>query len=175
METKGGYDGKLLHGYYKSFYLNNQLKESGEIKYGTKHKEWRYWYSDGTLKEIINWKEGRKDGVYKIFNDQGKLIAKGYFKNDLIHGKFYTYDNSEKITATKKYRYGKEILPKVKRTKKQKEKHETEKPKTSEPDLEKNKKINLNHRLKKLFHRGKKKNTSQSSERKTRETKKGSK
>src|ERR1043165_6820074 len=29
METRGGYDGKLLHGYYKSFYPNNQLRESG--------------------------------------------------------------------------------------------------------------------------------------------------
>src|SRR5437868_6907109 len=47
IETKGGYDGRLLHGYYKTFYLNNQLREQGEIKYGLKHKEWKYWYSNG--------------------------------------------------------------------------------------------------------------------------------
>ncbi len=32
METKGGFDGKLLHGTYRSFYLNDQLFESGEFK-----------------------------------------------------------------------------------------------------------------------------------------------
>src|SRR3954471_4133174 len=62
METKGGYDGKLIHGYYKSFYLNNQLRESGEIKYGVKHHEWRNWYNDGKLKEVSTWKNGRKNG-----------------------------------------------------------------------------------------------------------------
>ena len=83
IETKGGYDGKLLHGYYKSFYLNNQLKESGELKYGIKNGEWRNWYNDGNLKEISTWKRGRRNGKYEIYNDYGKLMAKGCFKNDL--------------------------------------------------------------------------------------------
>ncbi|HWY10385.1 MAG TPA: hypothetical protein VN026_03615 [Bacteroidia bacterium] len=111
METRGGYDGKLLHGYYKSFYPNNQLRESGQINYGTKHKEWRYWYSNGTLKEVSNWKNGRKNGKYELYNDYGRLMGKGYFKNDLLHGKFYTYDNFGHITNTRKYKNGIEIVP----------------------------------------------------------------
>ena len=122
IETKGGYDGKLLHGYYKSFYLNSQLKESGEIKYGIKHNEWRIWYSDGKLREISTWKNGRKNGKYEVYNDNGFLMAKGSFKNDLLHGKFYTYDNFGRITEEKKYRNGIEVLAKVKKQKVKKEK-----------------------------------------------------
>ncbi len=124
METKGGYDGKLLHGYYKSFYLNNQLREAGEIKYGVKHNEWRYWYSDGNLKEVSTWKNGRKNGKYELFNDYGKLMAKGCFKDDLLNGKFYTYDNFGNIVDIKKYRRGREInsIPKKQKVKRTKEK-----------------------------------------------------
>jgi hypothetical protein len=109
IETKGGYDGKLLHGYYKSFYLNNQLRESGEIKYGIKTGEWRNWYSDGKLKEVSTWKKGRKNGTYELYNDYGHLMAKGAFKNDLLNGKFYTYDDFGNIRDSKKYRNGVEV------------------------------------------------------------------
>ncbi len=118
IETKAGYDGKLLHGYYKSFYFeNNQLRESGFIKYGLRNKEWRYWYADGKLKEIITYKKGRKHGKYQLYNDYGNLMAKGKFRNDLLQGKFYTYNNTGAIAETKRYRHGVEIIPKPKKEK----------------------------------------------------------
>lgn len=123
METKGGFDGKLLHGYYKSFYLNDQLKETGTIHYGLKNKEWKYWYPDGKIKEIITWKRGRKRGTYKLYNDYGQLMARGHFKNDLLNGRFYTYDNTGKIVERKKYKNGIEIINK-KKIKPQKQKKE---------------------------------------------------
>lgn len=114
METKGGYEGKLIHGKYTSFYLNNQLKEQGQIKYGLKTKEWKYWYSDGKLREVINWKSGKKNGRYFLYNDYGQLMAKSNFKNDKLHGKFYTYGQNGIIAEKKKYKNGDEIIPKVK-------------------------------------------------------------
>lgn len=109
VETRGGYDGRLLHGYYKAFFFNNQLRESGQMRYGLRQGKWRYWYSNGNLREIISWKKGRKHGLYAIYNDQGKLMAKGRFKNNLLHGKFYTYDISGKISDTRRYRNGEEV------------------------------------------------------------------
>ncbi len=42
MSTKGGYDGKLLHGQYSSFYLNSNLKEKGKYHMGLiKLEKWR--------------------------------------------------------------------------------------------------------------------------------------
>jgi hypothetical protein len=114
METKGGYDGKLIHGTYRAFYLNNQLKEQGEINYGLKNKEWKYWYPDGKLKEVINWKNGVKNGAYYLYNDYGELMAKSNFKEDKLDGKFYTYGPNGKLVDKKKYKKGEEIFPKVK-------------------------------------------------------------
>ncbi|MDO9000235.1 MAG: hypothetical protein Q7W45_10760 [Bacteroidota bacterium] len=114
IETKGGYEGKLIHGKYTSFYLNNQLKEQGQIKYGLKTKEWKYWYSDGKLKEVINWKNGKKNGKYFLYNDYGQLMAKSNFKNDKLNGRFYTYGQNGIISEKKKYKNGDEIMPKIK-------------------------------------------------------------
>jgi hypothetical protein len=114
METKGGYDGKLLHGYYKSFYLTDQLFESGEFDYGVKSGEWKNWYPDGKLKEITNWKNGRKNGKYTLYSNLGVLMATGEFKKDELTGEFKTYDNFGKESSVRKYKNGKEIIKKVK-------------------------------------------------------------
>lgn len=152
IETKGGYDGKLLHGYYKSFYLNNQLRESGEIKYGTKHHEWRNWYSDGKLKEVSTWKNGRKNGKYELYNDYGHLMAQGTFKNDLLHGRFYTYDNFGRIADIKKYKNGNEVVPKQKKQKVKKEpKEKTKKETQKDSTVSKEKKKTIWQKFKGLF------------------------
>jgi antitoxin component YwqK of YwqJK toxin-antitoxin module len=127
IETKGGYEGKLIHGSYTSFYLSNQLREQGQIKYGLKHGEWKAWYPDGKLKEIITWKNGRKNGNYELYNDLGQRMAKSKFKNDKLNGKFYTYSGNGVIAEKKKYKDGNEVIPKVKIKKEKKAKVETEK------------------------------------------------
>src|SRR5687768_1768458 len=40
METKGGYDGKLLDGDYTAFYLSNAIKEKGAFNKGLKNGKW---------------------------------------------------------------------------------------------------------------------------------------
>jgi hypothetical protein len=117
METKGGFDGRLIHGKYNAFYLNNQLKEQGMIKYGLKNKEWKYWYPDGKLKEIITWKNGVKNGHYELYNDNGQLMAKGNFRNDKLHGKFFTYGLGGKVTEKKAYKNGDEVIVPLKEKK----------------------------------------------------------
>lgn len=135
METKGGFEGKLIHGYYTSFYLNNQLKEQGTIRYGLRNKKWKYWYPDGKLREVIHWKNGVKNGAYLLYNDYGQLMAKGNFKNDKLHKNFFTYGPDGKVIEKKKYKNGDEVIepPKPTKSKKLKEK----KPKEAKQDIEK--------------------------------------
>lgn len=145
METKGGYEGKLIHGKYVAFYLNNQLKEQGQIKYGLKNKEWKYWYPDGKLREVITWKSGLKNGAYAIYNDYGQLMAKGKFKKDKLDGRFYTYGPTGSVTEKKVYKNGEEVIPKVKiekpkKEKKIKEEKPAEEKKVKEPKPKKEKK-----------------------------------
>jgi antitoxin component YwqK of YwqJK toxin-antitoxin module len=149
IETKGGYEGKLIHGKYTAFYLNNQLKEQGQIKYGLKTKEWKYWYSDGKLREVINWKNGKKNGKYVLYNDYGQLMAKSNFKNDKLNGRFYTYGQNGIISEKKRYKNGDEVIPKIKvekikqpktpkepKVKKEKRKKSGEEQKETEPKKE---------------------------------------
>src|SRR3989344_7623881 len=69
IETKGGYDGKVLNGSYTSFYLSKNLKEKGSFKDGLKTSTWTSWNIDGKINEITTWKKGMKNGVYKKYNE----------------------------------------------------------------------------------------------------------
>lgn len=128
METRGGYDGKLIHGIYRAFYLNDQLKERGRIRYGIRQGEWKYWYPDGKLKEVITWKKGVKQGPYALYNDYGQLMARGRFRKDKLHGMFRTYAPGGQLADKKKYRRGEEVTPKKTRSLKREKKPEPPKP-----------------------------------------------
>jgi antitoxin component YwqK of YwqJK toxin-antitoxin module len=140
METKGGFDGKLIHGKYNSFYLNNQLKEQGIIKYGLRHKQWKYWYPDGKLKEIITWKNGVKNGHYELYNDNGQVMAKGHFKNDKLHGKFFTYNPGGKVAESKVYKDGDEVIAPMKKKKSSVKKERRKRTEEGSPKEKKKKK-----------------------------------
>lgn len=91
MSTNGGIDGKVLHGKYAAFYLNNNLKEKGRIKKGLKCGEWKAWYDNGNIKEIASWKKGSKTGGYALYSEDGKLLEKGKLKNGIRHGFIKSY------------------------------------------------------------------------------------
>lgn len=91
MSTNGGFDGKVLHGKYAAFYLNNNLKEKGRIKKGLKCGEWKAWYDNGNINEIASWKKGSKTGGYALYSEDGKLLEKGKLKNGIRHGFIKSY------------------------------------------------------------------------------------
>lgn len=109
METKGGFDGKLLHGYYKCFFIGGNLKETGEFKYGVKSGKWSSWYTTGVLRDVLYWKNGVKHGKYRLYSETGQLVAEGNFKKDKLDGKFKTFYNG-RVEDVKKYKDGVEII-----------------------------------------------------------------
>lgn len=56
--SKGGCGGRLLHGQFTAFYLNGQLKRSGQFRKGLMHGEWRFWDIDGEPNRMERWKRG---------------------------------------------------------------------------------------------------------------------
>lgn len=117
IETKGGYDGKILNGSYTSFYLSKNLKEKGSFKDGLKTSTWTSWNIDGKINEITTWNKGVKNGVYKKYNEFGELIKEYGFKNGELDGYKIDYEKG-KVISKKKYQKGIEILPKEKKQKK---------------------------------------------------------
>lgn len=128
--TQGGYDGKLLHGNYTAFYLNNNLKEKGKFVNGLKEGQWQSWHSDGKLNEIIHYKKGQRNGKYESYDSKGRPVVKATFRAGKLHGKSETFLNGE-LSATRYYKNGEEFTPKQK----------TEKTKTDSTDTKAKKKL----------------------------------
>ena len=112
--TRGGYDGKLLHGVYTEFYLNKNLKEKGQFRYGLKNKEWKSWYINGEYKEICDWSKGKRKGNCRLFNEDGKLSEERSYRDDLLHGKCINYTKGSDPEILK-YKNGELVKSKVRK------------------------------------------------------------
>ncbi len=89
--TQGGYSGKLLHGPYREFYFNKNLKEQGQFDMGLKVGEWNSWNIQGMLTEKTNFKKGIPEGNYYKYNGNGSLLEEGRYLHGRIHGKLTKY------------------------------------------------------------------------------------
>jgi MORN repeat variant len=114
--TRGGYEGRLLHGEFTSFYSNNELKEFGEFKNGLKSGIWKEWYTNGELKNITPWINGAINGRLKEYGLNGKLTSVSQFRNNTLNGRQVIYTDSSTVKI-KKFRNGKEIIKDAKEKK----------------------------------------------------------
>lgn len=150
--TQGGYDGRLLHGEYVCFYPNGNIKQKGNFKDGLKEGEWVSWYDNGVIAEIAHWKGGLRQGAYKNFSQAGGIHIEACYKNDKLNGNYITYEE-EKITEKKRYRMGKELLPKEKKQEKKKPvPHKNDAPRENTEDKTSGKKKDKLHF--RIFHSG---------------------
>jgi len=108
--TQGGFDGKLLHGQYTAFYLNNQLYKKGEFKKGLKEGKWTEWYPNGLIKKIEYWDNGFKIKTESLYNDKGEIEVVSRYKNNQLHGKTIKYINN--IPKDTLYYFHGELKPK---------------------------------------------------------------
>ncbi|HWZ23306.1 MAG TPA: hypothetical protein VNW06_11665 [Cytophagaceae bacterium] len=147
-KTQGGYDGKLINGEYAAFYLNKNLKEKGNFRYGLKVGIWKSWYISGRYSEIANWKKGELNGHYSSYDSSGYKKEEGNYKKGKKDGVIKLYDSDggvEKIT----YKEGvEEKVKHEKRIKKivnvipglKKKKEKSEQPAVTTPDTKSDKK-----------------------------------
>jgi len=115
-KTRGGFEGKLLHGLFSDFYMNKNLREKGMFKYGRKTGVWKSWYFNGELKDVYHWKKGKLHGEFLVFDEKGKLTQKGSYKDDLFNGKRYIYKESGEVKI-EKYKKGELVAKKEKSSK----------------------------------------------------------
>ena len=100
------YEGTIWKGYrvnkWKYYYENGTLKMEGNfagketdlLEVGEQTGEWRYYYPSGKLKAIGFYKKGKKNGVFKTYNEEdGTLFLEQYYttglEDDLIRCVFY--------------------------------------------------------------------------------------
>jgi antitoxin component YwqK of YwqJK toxin-antitoxin module len=112
--TQAGFSGKPLNGSFVSFYLNKNLKESGQFVNGLKVGEWKNWNDQGVLTDKYVWKGGKKNGLYQKYNSDGKRIEYGSFRNDLLEGKRTVIVDSLQVSYYKqgKLVHRRQLIPK---------------------------------------------------------------
>ena len=103
--TKGGFDGRLIHGDYIVYYHDKSLKEKGQVNKGQKKGRWIRWYQNGEISEIVHWKKGLQHGNFQTFDHKGKLESEGKYQKGKLHGNVLTYKN-EILVSIKKYKNG---------------------------------------------------------------------
>ena len=88
------YKGELLNGDILSYYENGKLRSEGNYKEGKKEGVWKEWYENGQLDEIINYKDGKRDGLRKVWYENGELEHKGNYDEGKKEGVWkYWYEN----------------------------------------------------------------------------------
>jgi antitoxin component YwqK of YwqJK toxin-antitoxin module len=107
--TRGGFDGKILHGEFVMFYRNKDLLSKGNFKYGLKQGEWKTWYIGGERKSKEKWHNGKLIGSAYYYGLNGKLnVLKKVNRNG--NGSIVYYDKEGKLSS-KEY-YNKNVLVK---------------------------------------------------------------
>lgn len=112
--TQGGYDSRLLHGDYVSKYINKNLKEKGQYKYGLKKGTWKQWFENGQLKSITKWKNGQLNGQFIQYDQNNFTYRTGKYKNGQLNGTIIQFKNGD-VESIDKYLNG------IKQSKKSKE------------------------------------------------------
>lgn len=101
------YDQIERNKYYKEWafdkptkYETYTLYDKGKLVNGKVNE----YFEDGTLKEEVNYKDGKKHGVQKTFNRDGELRKTVSFNNGYLHGRSESYysDGSLRVVANYK-------------------------------------------------------------------------
>ncbi|MBN2789145.1 MAG: hypothetical protein JXR69_03045 [Candidatus Delongbacteria bacterium] len=107
-QNTGGYSGQLLQSIYQKTTFGGSLIEKGTFKNGVKDGVWKIWDLDGNLVKIENWKKGFKDGkAYIIDPVAEKEVITGY-KDDQKHGWELQFQN-DSLIMKERFKHGVKI------------------------------------------------------------------
>lgn len=88
-------DGKVLLKEWSGRVDKKTLLSVAETKNGVLHgQKIIYRYSDGTIRQILKYKDGELNGLSYSFDNQGHISSKVNYKNGVRHGEFIVFGHS---------------------------------------------------------------------------------
>lgn len=102
-------DGSLFKdGYYKEWFSNGQISESGQYNDNLRTGKWRIYYSTGNLKEEGEYKKDQKVGNWSYYAENSQILELSNYNSDELDGlqKEWYPDGQKK--SEKSYVKGKE-------------------------------------------------------------------
>lgn len=73
-----------------------KIKKYGLVLEGKREGKWTVYHENGQLNAKVFFKKGKKIGIYEQFTETGLAIAIGPYKNDKKHGAWFETDRSAK-------------------------------------------------------------------------------
>jgi uncharacterized protein len=70
----------------KYYYENGQVSGEGNFKNDKKEGVWKSYYENGQLKLEENFSEGKREGVSKLYHSTGELKSEVNWRKDKMHG-----------------------------------------------------------------------------------------
>lgn len=92
--TSGDFGGHLLHGAYQHYYKDGSLKEKGEFRNGLKEGSWKLWGTDQFLASEYTFSKGQKSGPFKEFKE-GNLVKSGNYQAGEFNGKLILHTDPD--------------------------------------------------------------------------------
>jgi antitoxin component YwqK of YwqJK toxin-antitoxin module len=94
-------------GEWKFYYENGNLKQIGNYKFDNISGEWKYYRENGDLRSVGNYNDyGSLNGESRFYHENGKLDAIGNYTTGKKTGKWRTYFNNGKLSSIGNYEYG---------------------------------------------------------------------
>jgi len=100
-------EGKLLNGkpegIWKNYYENSNLRSVGKRTNHQLDSIWTFYHKEGFISQIITYKDGKKNGVKKSFEDN-QLVMEEWFENDVKVGEERTFHANGKLKTISPYK-----------------------------------------------------------------------
>jgi uncharacterized protein len=126
----GKYRHNFLHGEYKAFYgdgnvrfinyykhglkdslftyyhTNGSLFYQGSYKLGEAAGTWKYYFDDGKINYVEEYKDGEEHGLQIIYNNDGTKDKEITYEEGQLHGPYKQYTDKNQLAIIFNYRYG---------------------------------------------------------------------
>lgn len=106
------YENDDLHGRYVIWYPtvspgNTRVKCSGTYSHNKKTGKWCWFYETNILKEMCEFKDGKRNGKRETYHTNGQVHRAYNYKDDKLHGPYKCYSFDGLLMASCNYTEGK--------------------------------------------------------------------
>lgn len=92
------------NGKFISYYEDGTIKDKGYYKMGVKVGKWKSFSAGGSLISEVSFNNlGKKDGIWKVWNDNGELSAIMIYDSGNRIGNWKSLDKQGQIAQTENY------------------------------------------------------------------------
>lgn len=97
LESEAVSEDNLADGYHELLYPNGKLKSTGTISNGKKEGLWSFYHEDGRKWSECNFQAGESHGKVVSYHPNGQVNYIGYFTGGEKSGKWQFYDLDGKL------------------------------------------------------------------------------